>query len=43
MVLDASLAAEIWNWKPETPIMEILEEIAEFSEDHPDWLSVTRG
>ncbi len=41
MVLDFSLAAETWQWRPTTPLPAILEEIARHAEQHPDWLEVS--
>lgn len=40
MVLDSSLAESTWGWLPETKIHQVLEEIAEHAEQHPDWLDV---
>jgi CDP-paratose 2-epimerase len=42
MVLDHTLASETWNWQPKTPINEILTEIANFADSHPDWLSISQ-
>ena len=41
VVLDHSIATETWDWRPETPVATILEEIATFAEDHPDWISTS--
>lgn len=41
MVLDSALAENTWNWRPLTPLQEILEEIASFAEEHPDWLATS--
>jgi len=41
LVMDAGLAGEIWNWQPQTPLEEILEEIALHAEEHPDWLKIS--
>jgi CDP-paratose 2-epimerase len=38
LVLDSSLGAQIWGWKPQTPLEAIWGEIAEHAEQHPDWL-----
>jgi CDP-paratose 2-epimerase len=40
MVLDHSLAKDIWNWQPATPIHGVLEEIARHAELHPKWLDL---
>jgi CDP-paratose 2-epimerase len=41
LVLDSALAGRVWNWKPQTPLPAIYEEIAEHAEQHPDWLEAT--
>jgi CDP-paratose 2-epimerase len=38
LVLDSSMAAVDWKWKPATSVEAILEEIALHAEQHPDWL-----
>lgn len=38
LVLDSSRAAERWDWKVQTPLEAVLEEIAVHAEAHPDWL-----
>jgi CDP-paratose 2-epimerase len=38
LVLDSSLAARIWGWKPQTPLTAIWTEIAEHAEENPSWL-----
>jgi CDP-paratose 2-epimerase len=38
LVLDSSLAAGTWGWKPQTPLTAIWAEIADHAEQHPDWL-----
>jgi CDP-paratose 2-epimerase len=38
MVMDSSLAREIWGWHPATPLNAILEEIALHAEQNPHWL-----
>ncbi len=42
LVLDSSLAAEQWKWRPQTSRETILEEIARHAEQHPDWLQISR-
>jgi len=37
-VLDCGRAEKIWGWKPSTPIVQVLEEIAAHAAAHPDWL-----
>ena len=41
LVLDASKAARIWKWKPATPLLSILEEIAAHAGTHPEWLEMS--
>lgn len=41
VVLDSARAASQWNWKPQTPIDTILEEIAAHAEANPHWLDHT--
>ncbi|MEK6744843.1 MAG: NAD-dependent epimerase/dehydratase family protein [Nitrospirota bacterium] len=38
MVMDSSLAREIWGWCPATSLHGILDEIALHAEQHPHWL-----
>lgn len=38
VVLDPAKATRVWNWRPRTPVGDILEEIAAHAEAHPDWL-----
>lgn len=42
VVLDCRKASELWAWKPQTGMSEILEEIAIFAETEPDWLSIAK-
>jgi CDP-paratose 2-epimerase len=41
LVLDSSRAAQIWGWKPQTPLEAIWTEIADHAEKNPDWLDAT--
>lgn len=43
MVMDSSLAARIWQWRPETTLHRILDEIAEHARRNPGWLEITGG
>lgn len=43
MVLDATAAAEAWNWSPSIRLESILQEIAVHAERHPNWLELSRG
>jgi CDP-paratose 2-epimerase len=38
LVMDSSLARELWGWQPVTSLSAILDEIASHAADHPDWL-----
>jgi CDP-paratose 2-epimerase len=41
VVLDNRKAESLWGWKPQTPVADILEEIASHAETHPEWLQVS--
>jgi CDP-paratose 2-epimerase len=41
LILDSRRAGKQWNWKVETPISLILEEIALHAEAHPEWLQLS--
>ena len=41
IVMDSSVAQNAWNWQPRIGIEQILEEIASFAGDNPEWLSMT--
>ncbi len=41
LVLDSSRAGQDWQWKPQTSLEQILEEIAVHAEEHPNWLDLT--
>jgi CDP-paratose 2-epimerase len=41
MVLDSSLAEKIWNWSPKILLLQVLDEIANHAEQHPDWLEIS--
>ena len=40
MVLDSSAVKEAWGWTPSTSRDAILEEIAQHTQSHPDWLEL---
>ena len=40
IVMDSSLARNVWNWKPKIGINQILEEISVFAEANPKWLDL---
>jgi CDP-paratose 2-epimerase len=37
MVLDAILVEQVWGWKLEISIEEVLEEISKFASEQQDW------
>jgi len=39
LVLDTRQAAQVWGWKPQTPLEAIWSEIADHAEKNPDWLT----
>ena len=41
IVLNAAKAARLWNWRPQTPVAAILDEIAAHAQAHPDWLELS--
>ncbi len=41
MVLDPSRAAREWNWLPQTPLLQVLDEIAAHAEHNPNWLELS--
>ena len=41
IVLDSSQAARRWNWRPVTPVREILTEIAGHARANPEWLELS--
>ncbi len=41
MVLDPTRCQQGWNWQVQTPITQVLDEIADFADAHPEWLKVT--
>jgi len=43
MVLDATRAETAWNWAPKILLPQVLEEIAQHAEQHPDWLEVSNS
>jgi CDP-paratose 2-epimerase len=41
LVMDSSLAKEVWDWELQTSLAAILEEIARHAEEHPEWLELS--
>jgi len=41
IVLNPAKAGKLWNWRPTTPVVSVLEEIARHAEQHPHWLELS--
>ena len=41
VVLDHARATQVWGWRPQTPVAEILGEIAAQADAHPEWLDIS--
>jgi len=41
LVVDSAKAARVWQWRPQTPVETILDEIAVHAQGHPDWLDIS--
>jgi CDP-paratose 2-epimerase len=41
VVLDHQRASQRWSWAPQTPLAQILEQIAEHAVARPEWLDVS--
>ena len=41
IVMDSSVAQNVWNWNPKVGIEQILEEIANHADKNPNWLKIT--
>jgi len=41
LVMDSGLARKTWDWQPAIGLEEILQEIANHAEAHPDWLETS--
>lgn len=41
VVMNATRADKVWNWKPRITLPEIFEEIAAHAEQNPDWLRIS--
>ncbi len=39
VVLDHTLASDVWGWRPHISVSDILNEIACFADENPDWIS----
>lgn len=40
IVMNARLAEELWDWRVQTPVAAVLDEIAAHAESHPQWLDL---
>ena len=43
MVLDAALADQTWDWKPQTSVESILDEIADFASNQQNWCELSNS
>jgi len=41
LVMDCRLARDVWGWEPQTPLYDVLEEIADHAVKRPDWLDLS--
>jgi CDP-paratose 2-epimerase len=41
IVLDHAKATRLWDWRPQTPVPAILDEIAAHAQSHADWLDLS--
>jgi len=41
MILDYALAKTVWNWKPQTTVEEVCEEIAAFADTQTNWCDIS--
>ena len=41
IVLDHTKATRLWDWRPQTPVPAILDEIATHAQSHADWLDLS--
>ena len=42
IVMDSTVAQNAWNWSPRIELRQILEEIADFADQNPDWLKISQ-
>ena len=42
IVMDSKTAQNAWNWRVETKIEQILDEIANHAEQNPNWLNLSK-
>lgn len=41
LIMDCSLADQIWDWRPQISLNQILDEIACHAQQHPNWLEIS--
>lgn len=41
LIMDCNLADQIWDWRPQTSLNQILDEIACHAQQHPNWLEIS--
>jgi CDP-paratose 2-epimerase len=41
IVLNHAKATRLWDWRPQTPVAAILDEVAAHAQMHPDWLDLS--
>jgi CDP-paratose 2-epimerase len=42
LIMDPTLAGKTWDWRPETSLEQVLDEIARHAEQHPEWLDLSQ-
>ena len=42
IIMDSSTAQNVWNWKVQIKIDQLLNEIAQHAEQNPNWLDLTK-
>jgi CDP-paratose 2-epimerase len=43
MVMDSSRAKLFWNWRPQTNLADVFDEVARHAQEREDWLDVSAG
>jgi CDP-paratose 2-epimerase len=41
MIMDSSRAGIVWNWRPQTKLAEIFDEVAQHAQKHENWLDLS--
>ena len=42
IVMDSTIAQNVWNWNVQTKIEQIFDEIANYAEENPNWLKISQ-